>query len=148
MSDFRSGQPVRLFDEDNLPYTANNPLPVTIEESEGDEIHEYDESVDVLKNGGSIDVDYVVSVGKTFLVSKVLFSASGAMKLDLQIETGVGTDIFETKATGFTSSSRPNEELNLDKTLKVLTGVKVRLVKTNIDNDDQSLYSTLIGVEK
>jgi len=152
MSDFRSGLPVRLFDEDNLAYTANNPLPVAIEESEADEIHDFDEAVDVLKRNGAVvtsaNHDYTVSAGKTFLLSRVLFAGSGRMKVELQVETAVASDTFNTVAVGFSSTSKLSDAIELEKTYKVEAGVKVRVVKSNLDNDDQSLYSTIIGVEK
>ena len=148
MSDFRSGLPIRLFDEDNLPYTADNPLPVTIEESEGDEIHDYDEAVDVVKSGGTSDHDYTVSVGKEFLLSRVLFGGSGRMKVELQIEDGVGAGTFTTKAVAFSSTAKLSDAIELEKTIKVDAGIIVKVIKTNLDNSDQSLYTTIIGVEK
>lgn len=152
MSDFRSGLPIRLFDEDNLPYTANNPVPVTLEESEGDEIHDYNEAVDVAKRVGvsvtSANHDYTVSVGKDFLLEKVLYAGSGRMKCELQIETGVGAGTFNTKAVAFSSTAKLSDEISLLRSIKVAAGVKVRVVVSNLDNDDQSLYSTIIGVEK
>lgn len=147
MSDFRSGLPVRLFDEDNLAYTENNPLPVSLQESEGDEVHDYDEAVDVIKSGGTNDHDYVVTVAKTFLLSKVLFAGSGRMKVELQIEDGVAAGTFTTKAVAFSSTSKLSDEINLEKTIKVIAGVIVKVIRTNLDNSDQSLYTTIIGVE-
>ncbi len=152
MSDFRSGQPVRLFDEDNTAYTENNPLPVSIEESEGDEIHNYDEAVDVAKRVGntvtSENHDYTVSVGKTLLLEKLLASGSGRFKAELQVEDGVASDSWDTKAVLFSSTASPSQEADLKRSISVPTGVRVRVIKSNLDNDDQSLYSTIIGVEK
>ena len=147
-TDFQSGLPVRLHDEDNLPYTSNNPVPVTIEESEGDEIHDYKQDDDVLKNGGTANHDYTVSAGKEFLISKLLFAGSGRMKVELQIEDGVAAGTFTSKAVGFSSTAKLSDELSLEKTLKVQAGVIVRVIKSNLDNNDQNLYTTIIGVEK
>lgn len=146
MSDFRSGLPIRLFDEDNTPYTENNPLPVTIEESEGNEVHDFNEGVDVVAHGST--AEHIYTPTASFLLSKILFAGSGRMKCELQIETGLASDVFETKAVAFSSTSKLSDEINLDKTLKVALGVKVKVIKTNLDNQDQSLYSTIIGVEK
>lgn len=152
MSDFRSGLPIRLFDEDNVPYTANNPVPVTLEESEGDEIHDPNEAVDVTKRVGetvtSANHDYTVSAGQVFQLEKVLFSASGRMKCEVQVETGVAADTYNTVAVGFNSTSNPSDAIDLKRPLKVAAGVRVRVVVSNLDNDDQSLYSTIIGLEK
>ena len=152
MSDFRSGQPIRLFDEDNLAYTSNNPLPVSIEESEGAEIHDFDEAADVAKRVGttvtSENHDYTVSAGKTFLLEKILVSGSGRIKAELQVETGVASDTWDTRAVLFSSTSNPSQEADLKRSISVPTGVRVRVIKSNLDNDDQSIYSTIIGVEK
>lgn len=151
MSDFRSGQPIRLFDEDNLAYNAFNPLPVSIAESEGDEVHNYDEAVDVAKRVGttvtSENHDYVVSAGKTLTLEKFLASGSGRIKAELQVETGVAADTWDTKAVIITSTANPSQEYDLKRGITVLAGVRVRVVKSNLDNDDQSIYSTIIGVE-
>ena len=152
MSDFRSGQPVRLFDEDNLAYTSNNPLPVSIEESEGVEIHDFNEAVDVARRVGNTvtteNHDYTVSSGKTLLLEKFLASGSGRFKAELQIETGVAADTWDTKAVLLSSTASPSQEADLKRSISVPTGVRVRVVKSNLDNDEQSLYSTIIGVEK
>lgn len=148
MSDFQSGLPIRLHDEDNTAYTADNPLPVTLEESEGDEIHDYDNSVDVVKDGGTAEHIYTVSGGKVFLLSKVLFAGSGRMKAELQVEDGVGLGTFSTVAVAFSSTAKLSDEISLEKTFKVAGGVQVKVIKTNLDNQDQDLYSTVIGVEK
>lgn len=152
MSDFRSGLPIRLFDEDNLPYSANNPVPVSVEESEGEEIHDFAEQVDVAKRVGvtvtSANHDYTVTALKDFLLEKVIYAASGRMRCELQIETGVASNVFDTKAVGFNSTSKPKDNLDLKRAIKVAAGVRVRVVLSNLDNDDQSLYSTIIGVEK
>jgi hypothetical protein len=146
MSDFRSGLPIRLFDEDNIAYSSNNPLPVTIEESEGAEIHDYDQAVEVLKSGGTSEHNFTPA--SEFLLSRVLFAGSGRMKVELQVETGVGTGIFETVAVGFSSTAKLSDAIELEKTKKVASGVIVKVIKTNLDNSDQDLYSTIIGVEK
>lgn len=149
MSDARTGLPVRLFDEDNLPYTANNPLPVTLEESEGEELHLHDKAVAVLKNTGTANHDYTVTAAKDFLLSKVLISSSGRAKFELFVESGVGTGIFNSVAVGFTSTSLLNSAIDFGAVpKKVPAGVKIRVTKSNLDNQDQDLYDTIVGVEK
>jgi hypothetical protein len=148
MSDQRAGLPIRLFDEDNLPYTANNPLPVTLEESEGNEIHDFKEDIDVLKAGGTASHIYTVSVGKAFVMNKMLGSASGRAKFELQVETALASALFVTKAVAFSTVSSSSIEINLNTTLKVAAGVKVKVIKTNLDNNDHNIYTTIIGTEK
>jgi len=149
MSDFRSGLPVRLFDEDNLPYTEDNPLPVSLEESEGDEIHDYKVDEDVAAHGASpASHEYTVSTGKKLNLKKVLFAGSGRMKVELQVEDSVGSGTFVSKAVAFSSTAKLSDEINLDTPLNVEAGVKVKVIKTNLDNLAQNLYTTIIGVEK
>ena len=148
MSDQRAGLPIRLFDEDNIPYTENNPLPVTLAESEGDEIHDFKEDIDVLKAGGTASHIYTVSVGKVFVINKILGSSSGRAKFELQVETALASAVFETKAVAFATVSNSSIEINLNTTIKVAAGVQVKVIKTNLDNNDHSIYTTIIGTEK
>jgi len=149
-TDFKSGQKVRLNDEDNVPYSPTNPLPVSISASEGgDEIHDYDDngSTDVLVDN-SVNHDYVVTALKELYLEKILFSASGRMRAELQIETAVASGTYDTKAVGFIQAGSQSECIDLKRPIRVAAGVTVRVVKTNMDNDDQCLYSTIIGLER
>lgn len=135
-----------LHDEAGNAYSATNPLPVAIGSSEGDEVVDYDQAVAVVKDA-SANHDYTVTALKTLVLDSVECSASGRAKFELQVETGVATGIYETKLVGFNSIADPNVELNAKKRISVAAGVIVRLVKTNLDNQAQDLYSTILGVE-
>ena len=149
MSDYDSGLPVRLRDEDNLPFTENNPLPVSLEEAEGDEIQDFQKDEDVSAFGASVvEHIYTVNTGKKFNFSSVLFAGSGRMKVEVQVETGVGTDVFETKAVAFSSTAKLSDVIPFSKNINVAEGVKVKLLKSNLDNRPQDLYTTIIGLEK
>jgi len=146
-TNFKSGQKVRLHDEDNVPYSANNPVPVYVGESEtGTEIHDYDEQV-VVKDT-SEDHDYTVTAGKTLFLNKVLFSASCRMFCELKVETGVGTDTFDIIASGFIKAGGESDAIDFgNRPKRVAAGVKVRVSKYNEDNQDASLYDTIVGLE-
>lgn len=148
MSDASTGLPVRLHDEDFIAYGANNPLPVSIEESEGDEIVNYDESVNVVKNGGTASHEYTVSAGKEFQLEQVLFGGSGRARLDVEIETGVASGTFDIIATGYISTSKLSDSIEFKRALKAGAGVKVRVTKTNLDNQDFNISTSIVGLEK
>lgn len=138
---------VSLHDEAGQYYDADNPLPVTLEESEGDEINDYQTSASVPKNN-SVTHDYTVTAGKTFVGDQAWITGSGKLKVEVQVETGVGAGTYDTKFVAFNSTANPNIEIPLLKRCKVAAGVKVRIELTNRDNQPQDVYSTLTGVEK
>jgi len=141
---------ISLHDEDGEAFSANNPLPVTFEESEGDEIHDEDTAVDVAKDATDTH-DLVVASGKTLLVHQVLGSASGKMKVELQIGDGAVSEVFTKKAVRFNSTAKPDADIDLKVALKVIgtaNGTTVRVIRTNRDNQVQDLSTTIIGVER
>jgi hypothetical protein len=148
MSDFQSGLPIRVHDEDNIPYSQSNPMPVSIEESEGEELHIPNEAVDVVKDGGTANHDYVVTPGKTLQTTAVDYAGSGRMRAEVLVETAVASGVFTSKMVKFTSTSRPSGKMIFEPALKVGAGITIRVKVDNLDNQDQSLYSTIQGVEK
>lgn len=138
---------VAIRDESGNPYTQNNPLPVSVEESEGDEIADYDQSVAVIKDA-SANHDYTVTAAKTLVIDNILCSASGRARFELQIEDGVAADTYTSKAVVFNSTANPNAEIPIAKKITVAAGVNVRIVKTNLDNQPQDIYTTILGIEK
>ena len=138
---------VAIRDESGNPYTSNNPLPVSFEESEGDEITDFDQSSSVAKDA-SVNHDYTVSASRTLIVDDILCSASGKARFEVQVESGVGTGVFNTIAVVFNSTANPNAPIQTTKKIKVGAGVIIRIIKTNRDNQAQDLYTTIFGVEK
>lgn len=141
---------ISLHDEVGEAYSADNPLPVTFEESEGDEKHEEDTAVDVVKDGTDTQ-DYVVATGRTLLLHQVLGSASGKMKVELQIGDGAAVEVFTKKAVRFNSTAQPNADVDLKVPVKVVgtaNGTTVRVIRTNRDNQVQDLSTTIVGVER
>ena len=138
---------VALHDENGEAYSPSNPFPVAISDTEsGTKVHDYNESASVAKDA-SVSVDYTVTALKTLHLARVLLCGSGKIKAVLQRETGVGADTYDTFAVRFNSTSQPNCDIDLGTKLEVDAGVKVRLILTNLDNQPQNIYSTLIGVE-
>lgn len=135
---------VAISDSSGNHITENNPLPVYQAESPGAEVDEYDEAVDVVKDN-SANHDYTVTAAKTMKLIEMVGSASGLAKFELQVETAAASGTFNTVATRFNSVSNPQARAKYK--LSVAAGVIVRVVKTNLDNRDMSIYSEIKGVE-
>ena len=137
---------VAISDSNGNRIDKDNPLAVYLEESPADEIEDFNEAVDVASDA-SANHDYTVTALKEFRSLNAECSASGKAKFELQIESGVGAGTFSTVGVKFNSTSNPNVKFNLSKPKAVAAGVKIRIVKTNLDNQAQSIYSTINGVE-
>jgi len=137
---------ISMHDEDGNPYSASNPLPVANVDSEGTEVNNYLQDVAVVKLT-SVNHDYTVTALKTLKLTEIWASASGKMKVELQIETGVATGVFAAKFVGFNSTANPNILIPIKEAITVAAGVRVRLIKSNLDNQSQDLYSTISGHE-
>jgi hypothetical protein len=137
-------QDIALHDGDGQKYDEDNPLAVYMAESPAEEVDEYDEGVDIATDA-TANHDYTVTALKTLKSVEAEGSASGEAKFELQIETGVGAGTFTTVSTKFNSVASPNVLMTHKKA--VATGIKVRVAKTNLDNQSQSLYSEIKGLE-
>lgn len=137
-----------LKDEAGNAFTTSNPLPVSISAaSPGDEINDYKTAAAVAA-AASDNHDYTVTALKTLLLSQVVASASGKAKIEIQIETGVATGIYTSRAVFFNSTANPNMEWKLAAPIAVAAGVRVRVIVTNRDNQAMDLYSTISGIEE
>lgn len=136
---------IALHDENGVPFSASNPLPVTNVDSEGTEINNYNTAT--VASGGVSNHDYAVTVATTLKLSHIWASASGKMKIEVQIESGVATGVFATRFVGFNSTANPNIDLPVHENISVAAGVRVRIIRTNNDNQSQDLYSTISGHE-
>lgn len=137
---------ISLHDEAGEAYSASNPLAVVVVESEGTEINDYNTAAAVAANASS-NHDYTVTALKTLQLTQISAAASGKMKIVIAIETGVATDVFTTKFVMFSSTAFPSLEKVLKEPIAVAAGVRVRVIRTNIDNQAQDLYSTISGHE-
>lgn len=137
---------VSIHDEAGEPFSATNPLPVVILESEGVEVNNYNTAAAVAAAATS-NHDYTVTALKTLQLTQVSASASGKMKIEIQVETAVASGVFNTKFVMFNSTSEPNMEKVLKEPIAVAAGVRVRVIRTNKDLLPQDLYSTISGHE-
>lgn len=137
---------ISLHDENGEAFTASNPLPVTWVDSEGAEINNYLTSVAVAA-AASVNHDYTVTAATTLKLSQIWAAASGKMKILVQVETGVASGVFTTHFAGFNSTANPNIEIPIGENISVAAGVRVRVIRTNLDNQAQDLYSTISGHE-
>ena len=127
-----------------LANSLTNPIYVKLtEQTQAGEVHDYDTAVDVAKDGTD-NHDYTVSSGATLLLNRVLFSASGAMKVTVQVGP-VGS--LTTVAVGFTSSANPMDRIVFDPPVEITSGDIVRVARFNRDNQAMDVYSTIMGSE-
>ena len=134
---------VAMRDHEGTPFSSSNPLSVTLEESAGEEIHDYNESaVNVIKDGNDVHT-YTVPVDKTLLLAQVLCSTSGRGKF--QIEVGdSGAEV--SKGVRFTSTSMQDSDWSLKREIKLTAGQVVKVTRYNRDNQPMGLYTTIVGV--
>lgn len=137
---------VAIRDEDGVPFSASNPLPVTSVDSEGTEVNDYNTAA-ALAAAGTSNHDYTVTALKTLKLSGVKASASAKLKIEIQVESGVATNTFATRFVGFNSTANPNIFLRIHENITVAAGVRVRVIRKNLDNQAQDVYSTIEGHE-
>jgi hypothetical protein len=137
----------QLADSSGAYYSATNPIPVTVTSNNiGDEINNYNTGA-AIASGATSNHDYTVTAGKTLLLSQIEASASGRSKIEVQVETGVGTNTWTTKWVKFGTAANPNIPLPLKSPLSVAAGVRVRIIRTNTENQALDVYSTISGQE-
>lgn len=139
---------ISLHDEDGVPYSQTNPLPVSFEESEGDEVHDQMESVAAIAKDASDDQIYTVSGGKTLLLEQWGISSSGHMKAELYVETAVASGIYTLKDVMYGTAACPNDDNCFKRAIKVAAGVRVKVTRYNMDNQSQGLNSFINGLER
>ena len=136
---------VAIRDEVGNPYTADNPMPVSVEESEGEEIHDENASAVAIAKDASDSHVYTVPALKVFLLDQVMCSSSGRTKFEIL----TGASGLEVRSfVRFGSSSDNNPDGKLKRQIKVVAGDVVRVTRTNRDNQSMTLYSTIVGVLK
>lgn len=129
------------------PFSISNPLPVVMSQIlPGTEVNDYNTVTSIAAQGVS-NHDYTISTGKTFKGHKFHASASGKMKIEIQISADGTT--FTSKFVCFNSVSNPDINLDLGNMSlsDVGTGSKIRVIRTNKDLTAQDLYSTISGQE-
>ena len=146
-----TGGTVRALDvamRDSLGNEINeaNPLPVFVADSTGTEINDH-KKVIALAVGATDNHDYTVTALKTLKFTQVECSGSGKIKVEVSVETGVATGVFNNRFVQFNSTSSPNCSLQIREVISVVAGVRVRLAITNNDKQPQDVYSTICGHE-
>lgn len=137
-------QDVAIRHSDGNHIDEENPLATYLAESPADEVDDYQEDTDVAKDV-SANHDYTVTAAKDLKSIEVLCSASALAGFQLQVETAVAAGTFTTVATNFNSVAKPDCKLRYKK--KVAAGIVVRVVKTNLDNQDNDLFTQITGLE-
>lgn len=136
----------RILDEAGNAFSEANPLPVTMVESEGAEVNNFDDAAAVAGNASS-DHDYTVTAGKTLMLTQFAWCSAGRAKFELKVETGVASGTFDTKFVTMTSTAEPSGAQILKEAISVAAGVRVRITKTNRESSATDLYSTICGHE-
>jgi hypothetical protein len=143
-------QDVAIRDENGVPYSKDNPLSVTLEESKGEEKHEYFEHIDVTADGGTSETTFTINDGEVFLLDQVLCDGSVAHKMTLEIGDGGATEVFAKKAVRFASEVNDNADVELKRPIKIIGTANGTTVKVTVENrdkhDDVSIYTTIVGV--
>ena len=142
----REALDVAIADESGVPFSASNPLPVTSVDSEGAEVNDYNTVASVAAAATS-NHDYTVTAATTLKLSQIWATASGKLKITVQVETGVASGTFVTRFVGFNSTSNPNIHVPVNEHIAVAAGVRVRVIRQNNDNQSMDVYSTISGHE-
>tara|TARA_R110000868_G_C10972548_1_gene770424 strand:- start:16882 stop:17475 length:594 start_codon:yes stop_codon:yes gene_type:complete len=136
---------VALSDGDGNSINKDNPLYVTATEGVGTEIQDYKLDALIAKDGGFANHDYVT--GSEFRGLEVECSSSALASFELQVETAVGSDTYSTIMKKFNSVANPNVTFSKKSPSVIASGITIRIIKTNLDNQATDLYTSINGVE-
>lgn len=128
--------------------SASNPLPVALIDppANGSQVNDYKQAT-AIAAGASDNHDYTVTAAKTLRLEQIISAGSGKAKMEIQVESGVGTNTFTTRFVQFNSTATPSMQVTLSSPISVAAGVRVRVIMTNKDLLAQDLYSTICGYE-
>lgn len=131
----------------SAPVSSSNPVPVTISSTiPGTAVQSYNTAASIAAGSTSNHV-YTVTTAKTLNLARIWASASGKLKIEIQVETGVATGVFNSKFVGFNSTATPNIDITVVSALQVAAGVRVQIIRTNDDKAAMDVYSTIEGTE-
>jgi hypothetical protein len=135
---------VAIRDEEGNAFSNSNPLPVAPGPIAGTRVHDFNTEEEVAKNAAS-NHDYTVA-GTALDLYSVEASGSGKAKFSLQISLdGIA---FTTVGVKFNSTANPNVAWDFgDVPVSIPVAGIVRVIRTNKDNGDSDLYSTIVGVK-
>lgn len=129
---------------DFLAVNTDGSINVVPIEDPGTEIVDYDTTATVAA-GASDNHDWTSAAASKLF--QVLASASGKLKIEVQVETAAASNTFNTIFVGFNSTANPNIQMTLSKYRVVPNGARVRVIRTNNDNQAQDVYSTIVAVQ-
>lgn len=112
---------------------------VLLSDVQGTEICNYTTS-SAVATAASVNHDYTVTALKTFTTEEVVVAGSGKIKVQVLFNAVV-------KFTAFNSTSYPTIIIPILRLMKATAGQVVRITITNLDNQAQDVYSTLLGEE-
>jgi len=127
--------------------TSTNPVPVTFSNTPiGNVVNNYNTVAAVAANGTSNHI-YTITTGKTFQGKKVWGSASGLLKIEVRVSPDGST--YSTLWVGFNSTVDPNITIDMDEMVFLESGAgsTVEVIRTNLSNKAQDVYSTISGTE-
>jgi hypothetical protein len=122
-----------LKDELGNAYSSANPLPVEFFESIT-EAFDHNKGTAIASDANST---HTYGAPANFKLYEVHCSASGKMRAELKINSVI-------VAVGFNSTANPNITFKFGKGLNA-SSVNIEVVRTNLDNQAQDLYSTISG---
>lgn len=124
-----------------------NPVPVQLTSALiGSSVNDYN-TVASVAAGSTSNHTYTITAAKTFNGKKIWASASGKLKIEVQISPDGAT--YTSKWVGFNSTANPNISIDLDELvfLESGTGSTIRIIRTNEDKASMDVYSTISGTE-
>lgn len=128
---------------DFLAVNTDGSINVVIQEDVGVETVNYNTGAAVAAASTSNHDLVFASASK---LNQIIASASGKLKIEIQVETGSATGVFNTKAVGFNSTANPNINFVFEKYVAIPAGARVRVIRSNLDFQAQDLYSTIVGI--
>lgn len=129
---------------DFLAINTDGSINVVTQEDTGLEIIDYNTAA-ALAAGASSNHDWTSAAASK--LHQVFASASGKLKIEVQIETAAASGTFNTIAVGFNSTANPNIDIKLAKYAAVPNGARVRVIRKNNDISAQDVYSTTVAVQ-
>jgi len=136
---------VALSDGNGNSINLDNALPVFIAPSPALEISEYDKAVDTAKNGGTTNHDYITN--SEFRGLNVECNSGGLAVFELQVETAAASGTFATVMRKHNSVAQPSVIFAHKSPKAIATGVTIRVIKTNLDNQPTDMDTLINGTE-
>lgn len=128
---------------DFLAVNTDGSINVVIQEDVGTEVVNYNTAAAIAAGASSNHDLLFASASKLY---QVLSSASGKLKIEVQVETGAATGIFNTVCVRFNSTASTEADMTLSKYKAIPAGARVRVIRTNKDVLAQDVYSTVVGI--